>query len=95
MVDIEKRYPEGLRAVLYFLHYMPDVYNEEKYEALSELLKKNYSSGEIERYRSAVEWALSNLDANFKEIDPGLHQSDVEIIFFLKRFKFLCEEKLA
>ncbi len=90
MGNVDKVYPSGLKAVLYFLNYIPDVYNEDKYKSLSSILENNYSKEEVERYLDAVEWALNNMNSDVNRIDSGLHQSDEDVMFFLKKFKFLC-----
>lgn len=84
-------YPKELNYVLYFLHGLPDVRNESKYEKLERYILRNYDGEKFENLYSSVEWAVEHLDYDFKAIDPGLRHCKEDVVIFLNNFYFMLQ----
>lgn len=94
---MKKDFVRQFNMVIYFLHGMPNVRDEAKYDHLEGYLSKNCDVDELTGYLEPIRFFTSDDTINLKEIGIGgsLRQSNEDAHYFLKRFLAIVEKLLA
>lgn len=86
--------PEKLNSILYFLHGLPNVYDEERYGKLESYLSRTFDSEKLASYYEAAKWVTEHKDLDLKTVGIGdtLRQTNEDIHFFVSKLKGILEE---
>ncbi len=94
---MSKNYASELNGILYFLHYIPNVRDESKYEHFEKYLIKNCDRKELEKYVETIKPLIEDDTIDIKSIGIGesLRQNNEDVHYFLKRFLVVIEKILS